>query len=121
MDDYANAARVAVGIVADYVGRSRAGEGPVTAQPDPDELASELELDRWITHGGMDPSTFGEWLPRYLDATVRLHHPGSMAHQVAAPSTGAALADLIHGATNNPMAKYEMGAAGATIERQVVR
>jgi L-2,4-diaminobutyrate decarboxylase len=44
-----------------------------------------------------------------------------MAHQVAAPSTGAALADLIHGATNNPMAKYEMGAAGATIEREVVR
>jgi L-2,4-diaminobutyrate decarboxylase len=31
------------------------------------------------------------------------------------------VADLVHGATNNPMAKYEMGAAGATIEREVVR
>jgi L-2,4-diaminobutyrate decarboxylase len=121
MDDYANAARLAVEIVDDYVARSRAGAGPVTAQPDPDELAAELELGRWIRDGGMDASAFANWLPRYLDATVRLHHPGSMAHQVAAPSTGAALADLIHGATNNPMAKYEMGAAGATIEREVVR
>ena len=69
----------------------------------------------------MDAAALEEWLPRYLDATVRLHHPGSMAHQVAVPSTGAAVADLIHGATNNPMAIYEMGAAGATIEREVVR
>jgi L-2,4-diaminobutyrate decarboxylase len=121
MDDYANAAQVAVEIVADYVERSRAGEGRVTVQPDPDALASELELDAWIRRGGMDASALADWLPRYLGATVRLHHPGSMAHQVAAPSTGAALADLIHGATNNPMAKYEMGAAGATIEREVVR
>jgi L-2,4-diaminobutyrate decarboxylase len=121
MDDYAQAAHLTVDRVADYVARSRAGIGPVTSQPDPDELASELELDRWIRHGGMDAGAFAEWLPRYLGATVRLHHPGSMAHQVAAPSTGAAVAELIHGATNNPMAKYEMGAAGATIERAVVR
>ena len=69
----------------------------------------------------MGHEALAEWLPRYLDATVRLHHPGSLAHQVAVPSTGPAVADLIHGATNNPMAKYEMGAAGATIEREVVR
>src|SRR5947209_2071908 len=121
MDDYANAAQAAVEIVADYVERSRAGEGPVTVQPDPDELASELSLDRWIRQGGMDARALADWLPRYFAATVRLHHPGSMAHQVAVPSTGAAVADLIHGATNNPMAKYEMGAAGAVIEREVVR
>jgi L-2,4-diaminobutyrate decarboxylase len=121
MDDYAQAARLAIELVADYVARSRAGDAPATAEPDPDALADELELDRWIRHGGMDAASFADWLPRYLEATVRLHHPGSMAHQVATPSTGAALADLVHGATNNPMAKYEMGAAGATIERQVVR
>jgi L-2,4-diaminobutyrate decarboxylase len=121
VDDYAESARLAVELVAGYVERSRSGDGAVTVQPDPDELASELELRRWIREGGMDAAAFAEWLPRYFGATVRLHHPGSMAHQVAAPSTGAALADLIHGATNNPMAKYEMGAAGATIEREVVR
>lgn len=121
MDDYAQAARVAVELVADYVASSRAGDGPATAEPDPDALADELELARWIRQGGMDAAALADWLPRYFQATVRLHHPGSMAHQVATPSTGAALADLVHGATNNPMAKYEMGAAGATIEREVVR
>ena len=121
MDDYATAAHRAVELVADYVADSRAGTGPATAQPDPDELGARLELERWMRDGGMDTDAFADWLPRYFDATVRLHHPGSMAHQVANPSTGAALADLVHGATNNPMAKYEMGAAGATIERAVVR
>jgi L-2,4-diaminobutyrate decarboxylase len=121
MDDYAEAAHVAVELVADYVASSRAGVVPATTRPAPDELATELELDRWIRRGGMDAESFAAWLPGYLEATVRLHHPGSMAHQVATPSTGAALADLVHGASNNPMAKYEMGAAGATIEREVVR
>ncbi len=121
MDDYAKAAHCAVELVSDYVAATRAGIGPVTTQPDPDELAARLELERWIAEGGMDADALAAWLPRYFEATVRLHHPGSMAHQVATPSTGAALADLVHGATNNPMAKYEMGAAGATIEREVVR
>jgi L-2,4-diaminobutyrate decarboxylase len=121
MDDYARAAHRTVELVADYVAASRAGRGPATARPDPDALATELELERWMRVGGMDADAFADWLPRYFDATVRLHHPGSIAHQVATPSTGAALADLVHGATNNPMAKYEMGAAGATIEREVVR
>ena len=57
-------------------------------------------------------------LPRRDGAAAPPRLPG---HQVAVPSTGPAVADLIHGATNNPMAKYEMGAAGATIEREVVR
>ena len=42
MDDYASAAHMAVELVADYVADARAGVGPVTAQPDPDELAAEL-------------------------------------------------------------------------------
>jgi L-2,4-diaminobutyrate decarboxylase len=120
MDDYAASAHAAVELLAGHVAEARAGRGPVTAQPNPDDLAAELELDRWIRDGGMDPNSFANWLPRYLDATVRLHHPGEMIHQVGVPSTGAALGDLVHGATNNPMAKYEMGAAGATLERAVV-
>ena len=121
MDDYADAAHTAVELLAEHVAEARTGFGPVNVRPEPDELAEQLELGRWIEQGGMDAAALEKWLPRYLDATVRLHHPGSMAHQVAVPSTGAAVADLIHGATNNPMAIYEMGAAGATIERAVVR
>jgi L-2,4-diaminobutyrate decarboxylase len=121
MDDYAAPAHRVVDLLQEHIARARAGKGPVTAQPDPDALAADLEIERWIGDGGMGEAAVADWLPRYLEATVRLHHPGSLAHQVATPSTGAALADLIHGATNNPMAKYEMGAAGATLEREVVR
>jgi L-2,4-diaminobutyrate decarboxylase len=120
MHDYPPAAHRAVEILAGYVADARAGLGPVTSQPPPEELAGRLALRRWIRDGGMDADAFARWLPRYLEATVRLHHPGSLAHQVATPSTGGALADLVHGATNNPMAKYEMGAAGATIEHEIV-
>jgi len=121
MDDYGPTAHIAVDILGRYLADSRSGLEPVTSTPAPDSLAVDLEIQRWIATGGMDSTSFASWLPRYLNATVRLHHPGSMAHQVAVPSTGAAMADLIHGATNNPMAKYEMGAAGATLEREVVR
>jgi L-2,4-diaminobutyrate decarboxylase len=121
VDDYTDAAHAAVDLLASDIAAARAGVGPVTSQPRPDDLAAELELRRWIRDGGMDADTFADWLRRYLGAIVRLHHPGSMAHQVATPAAGAALADLVQGATNNPMAKYEMGAAGATIEREVVR
>jgi L-2,4-diaminobutyrate decarboxylase len=121
MDDYAAAAHAAVELLAGHIAEARSGSGPATALPDPDELAADLDLERWIRDGGMDAGALADWLPRYLDATVRLHHPGEMIHQVGVPSTGAAVSDLVHGATNNPMAKYEMGAAGATIERAVVR
>ena len=120
MNEYLRCAHAAVDLLARYASDSRDGVGPVTSRPDPDALAAELELGRWIRQGGMDETAFAAWLPRYLGATVRLHHPGSLAHQVAAPSDGAALADLIHGVTNNPMAKYEMGAGAAVVEREVV-
>jgi L-2,4-diaminobutyrate decarboxylase len=121
MDDYAPAAHSAVELLAVHLARARAGQGPPTAIPEPTALASELDVARWLREGGMGPSAFAVWLPRYLAATVRVHHPGEMTHQVGVPGTGAALADLIHGATNNPMAKYEMGAAGALLEHEVVR
>jgi L-2,4-diaminobutyrate decarboxylase len=121
MDDYARSAQTVVDLLHEHIARAQAGTGPVTAQPEPAQLAADLEVERWIRDGGMDATAVADWLRRYLEATVRLHHPGSLAHQVATPSTGSALADLIHGATNNPMAKYEMGAAGATLEREVVR
>ncbi len=68
----------------------------------------------------MDPERFGAFLAGYLDATTRLHHPGSLAHQVAAPDVPSALADLVHGVINNPMAIYEMGAAALAIELATV-
>jgi L-2,4-diaminobutyrate decarboxylase len=117
---YRETAAVALDAVTAHVDASRRGDGPAVTRPPVAEVAGALELERWIREGGMDAPAFATWLGAYLDRTVRLHHPGSLAHQVATPDVPAALADLIHGATNNPMAMYEMGAAAAAVEVAVV-
>jgi L-2,4-diaminobutyrate decarboxylase len=121
MEDYAAAAQVAVESLAGYVARSRCGAEPVTGQRPPDVLAEELEVARWIRDGGMDATALARWLPRYLAATARLHHPGSVVHQVGVPCTGAALADLVQGVTNTAADTYQMGAGGAMLEREIIR
>ena len=63
MDDYADAAHTAVELLAEHVAEARAGLGPVNARPDPDDLAEELELSRWIAEGGMDAAALEGWLP----------------------------------------------------------
>jgi L-2,4-diaminobutyrate decarboxylase len=90
-------------------------------QPPPEDVVRALELRRWIREGGMGPEQLGPFLTAYLERSTRVHHPGSMAHQVAVPDAPAAIADLVHGITNNPMGIYEMGAAAAAIEVEVVR
>ncbi|HEY1597161.1 MAG TPA: aminotransferase class I/II-fold pyridoxal phosphate-dependent enzyme, partial [Thermoleophilaceae bacterium] len=85
-------------------------------QPPIEEIAATLDQRALIRGGGMDGERFAAFLDAYLERTTRLHHPGSLAHQVASPDVPAALADLIHGTINNPGAIYEMGAAGATTE-----
>jgi L-2,4-diaminobutyrate decarboxylase len=121
VNDYRLAAHAAVDVIADHVASCEEGLGPATVLPDPDSLSAQLDVDRWIREGGMGAAELAPWLRCYLENTVRLHHPGELIHQVGVPSTGAAIADLVHGATNNPMAIYEMGAAGALIEHEIIR
>jgi hypothetical protein len=59
MDDYPDAAHTAVELLADHVAEARTGLGPVNVQPDPDTLAEELDLARWIEAGGMDAAALG--------------------------------------------------------------
>jgi L-2,4-diaminobutyrate decarboxylase len=103
-----------------YLRASRRGEGPVIVQPPVAEIAEALQLRKWIRDGGMGPQQLEDFVAAYLQRTTRVHHPGSLAHQVAVPDVPAAMADLIHGITNNPMAIYEMGPAAAAIEVEVI-
>ena len=84
------------------------------------QVSEELGLRRLIREGGLDADGFGPWLERLLERTTRLHHPGEMAHQVSVPDAPAALADLLHGAINQPMSIYEMGSAAGAMEAAVV-
>jgi L-2,4-diaminobutyrate decarboxylase len=99
---------------------SISGTPPVVRQAPMAEVIETLGLKAHVENGGLSGEAFAEFLRRYLDLTVRLDHPGSLAHQVAVPHPAAALAMLVEGATNNPMAIYEMGPAAVSIEAFLV-
>lgn len=120
VDELRRAGEAALAQLGDYVEASRRGEGPAPSRPAPAAAMADLELRRALREGGMDADGFAAFLAAYLERSTRLHHPGSLAHQVAVPDSPAALADLIHGVINNPMALREMGAAGAVVEQVVV-
>jgi len=109
-----------VRIVAEELERYRreslSGALPVVRQLPIAEVIGTLELKTHVEQGGLTGEAFADFIRRYLELTVRLHHPGSLAHQVAVPHPAAALAMLVEGCTNNPMAIYEMGPAAAAIE-----
>lgn len=121
VEEFVRAAAATVEELAVHVDESRRGLTPVLGRRPPYELAERLGLARWIREGGMTPESHAEFLAAYLAEGSRPHHPASLGHQIAAPDFPAALADLVHGVTNNPMAVYEMGAAAATVEFEVVR
>jgi L-2,4-diaminobutyrate decarboxylase len=120
VEEYERTAADAVAVLARYVAASQAGEGPAVSAPPPAELTRELDLRRLIREGGLDAERFGPWLEAMLERSTRLHHPGELAHQVASPDVPAALADLVHGAINQPMSIYEMGPAANAMEGAVV-
>ncbi len=91
-----------------------AATGPVLDRRSlPEVIAAVRPLDP-----GGDPLAL---LERYLAHTVRLQAPGALAHQVAVPATASALADLVHGALNQPVGIWEMGSAGVAAEVEAVR
>jgi L-2,4-diaminobutyrate decarboxylase len=120
VEEYERTAALAVAAVARHVGRSQAGDGPAVSAPPLAELLEELDLRRLIREGGLGEDGFGPWLEAVLERSTRLHHPGELAHQVATPDVPAALADLIHGAINQPMSIYEMGPAAGAMEAAVI-
>lgn len=110
----------ASGALEQFARRAGLREGPVIRQPPMAELARALDLERLIAEGGLGGAALERFLVTYLGAATRLHHPGYMAHQVAVPHPMGAVAALIDGFTNNPMAIYEMGPPAATIEAAVL-
>jgi L-2,4-diaminobutyrate decarboxylase len=103
-----------------YHRESASGDPPVVYQLPVHEIVKELDLKNLLEKGTLSGPVLAEFVHRYLKLTVRLHHPGSLAHQVAVPHPAAALATLVEGFTNNPMAIYEMGPAAASIEAFVI-
>lgn len=119
--DLTRAVTAAARVLDTYVQDSQRGRAPVLRQTPPGALAGKLRLREWIARGGMTDEDLTAFLTDYLDESTRLHHPGYLAHQCAVPGIGAAVADLVHGVSNNAMSLYEMGAPGVAAESAVIR
>ena len=103
-------------LLSDFVETSRRGDGKVARLEDVGALIRSLGIEDLIAEGGMSDAQFEKLVRGFLEGSTRLQHPGYMAHQIALPHYGAALADLIAGALNNGMSVYEMGPAAGAIE-----
>lgn len=106
--------------LVEYFSQSQKGKGKTLIQRSPQSIAQNLEVEKYIREGIPNLEAIESILLQYLDNTQHLHHPQYIGHQVGIPNIGSSIADFVHGVTNNPMAIYEMGPAGATIEKVVV-
>lgn len=113
-------AETTVTALQSYAERAARGEGRVLRQTPIGELTRDLDVARLLAEGGLEGPRLADFLERYLAAATRLHHPRYMAHQVAVPVAQGALAALVDGFLNNPMAIYEMGPPAAAIENAVL-
>jgi len=118
--EYRSAAEIALKRLQQHVAQAVEGDEPASGYAPLAEILEHLDIEHWIQRGGMDSRSFESFLQRYLEYSVQLHNPRYIAHQVSVPDYPGALAALVNGVTNNPMAIYEMGPAAATIEYSVI-
>ena len=113
-------AKIIINALNDYYQQSISRERPVIDQIPMEKIINDLELASHIGAGGLSGESLAQFITKYLASTTRLHHPAYLAHQVSVPHYAGALAALIDGFTNNPMAIYEMGPGAASIEYHIV-
>jgi L-2,4-diaminobutyrate decarboxylase len=102
-------AEIVIKALENYYQESVSKQKPVIDQAPLETLISDLELSADIKDGRLSGERLAQFLAKYLESTTRLLHPAYLAHQVGTPHYSGALASLIDGFTNNPMAIYEMG------------
>ncbi len=103
-----------------YLNDSQQGNVKTLIQKPAEQLAKDLQLEKWIKKGGLNEKSVVPFLDTYLENTQHIHHPHYIGHQVAVPHVASGIADFINGTINNPMAIYEMGPAGAVIEKFLI-
>jgi L-2,4-diaminobutyrate decarboxylase len=120
LDRFEHLTATAMRALRRHIETTTSGAAPATGYAPLREVFDTLEVGRWLPDGGMDETSFAAFLERYLQYSVKLHHPAYIAHQVGIPDYPGAVAAMINGVINNPMAIYEMGPSAAMLEFAVI-
>lgn len=110
-----------IDLLSRYLTDNLDGKGPVLDWQPP-----SLAMSHWHAglprHGTHTPEQLLQTLQdEILSASLHIHHPRNLGHQVATPLPMAALCDLVAALTNQAMAVYETGPSATLLERQVLR
>ncbi|ACT49937.1 pyridoxal phosphate-dependent decarboxylase family protein [Methylovorus glucosotrophus] len=110
-----------IDLLADYLADNLAGQDPVMHWQAPEKADAQWQMplpqEPLLDAAGLLARLKHDILP----ASLAIHHPHNMGHQVATPLPVAALCDLVAALTNQAMAVYETGPSATMLERQVLR
>ena len=106
----------AVAALESFARDAGARKGQAISQPRLSDLVEALGIEKLIAEGGLRGEKFQQFLGTYLSAATKLHHPGTMSHQVAVPQPMGALGAFIDAFTNNSASIYEMGPSAGALE-----
>lgn len=108
-------------LLTGYLQQNLQGQGAVI-----DWQAPQVAFKDWQQplpiEASLNPASFISAIQeKVLAASLHIHHPRNLGHQVAPPLPLAALCDLVAALTNQAMAVYETGPSATLIEKQVVQ
>jgi L-2,4-diaminobutyrate decarboxylase len=120
-ENFRSAGHALIDLLAEYLSGNLQGKGAVL-----DWEAPATAIHHWREalplDGRMTPAQLLQTIERdILSASLHIHHPRNLGHQVATPLPMAALCDLAAALTNQAMAVYETGPSATLLERQVIR
>ena len=109
-----------IDILSRYLSDNLEGKGPVLDWQPPAQA-----MEQWQATLPQQATLSPEQLLKaiqdeILSASLHIHHPRNLGHQVATPLPMAALCDLVAALTNQAMAVYETGPSATLLERQVL-
>jgi L-2,4-diaminobutyrate decarboxylase len=120
-ENFRSAGHTLIDLLAEYLAGNLQGQGAVL-----DWEAPAAAMQHWRAalplQSNMTSAQLLQAIERdILSASLHIHHPRNLGHQVATPLPIAALCDLVAALTNQAMAVYETGPSATLLERQVIR
>lgn len=120
-DQFREAGHALIELLTQYLGDNLDGRGKVLDWQPPQTAIMNWQ-EPLPMQGRLTPQALlGRLQDDILPASLHIHHPRNMGHQVAPPLPLAALCDLVAAFTNQAMAVYETGPSATMLERQVLQ